>query len=46
MNKPREFDAALFEEMRTLLPTLLEGGDTAGLDASTRSLLARLRKRD
>ena len=31
---------------RTLLPRLLEGGDTAGLDASTRSLLARLRKRD
>jgi glucose-6-phosphate isomerase len=31
---------------RTLLPGLLEGGDTAGLDASTRGLLARLRKRD
>ena len=31
---------------RTLLPSLLEGGDTAGLDASTRGLLARLRKRD
>ena len=31
---------------RTLLPRLLEGGDTAGLDASTRSLLARLRRRD
>jgi glucose-6-phosphate isomerase len=30
---------------RTLLPRLLEGGDTAGLDASTRGLLARLRKR-
>jgi len=32
--------------VRTLLPKLLEGGDTAGLDASTRGLLARLRKRD
>ena len=31
---------------RTQLPRLLEGGDTAGLDSSTRSLLARLRKRD
>ena len=31
---------------RALLPGLLEGGDTAGLDASTRGLLARLRKRD
>ena len=31
---------------RTLLPRLLEGGDTTGLDASTRGLLARLRKRD
>jgi glucose-6-phosphate isomerase len=31
---------------RTLLPRLLEGGDAAGLDASTRSLLARLRRRD
>jgi glucose-6-phosphate isomerase len=31
---------------RTLLPRLLEGGDTAGLDASTRGLLARLRKRN
>ena len=32
--------------VRTLLPKLIEGGDTAGLDASTRGLLARLRKRD
>jgi glucose-6-phosphate isomerase len=32
--------------VRTLLPKLLEGADTAGLDASTRGLLARLRKRD
>jgi len=31
---------------RTLLPRLLAGEDAAGLDASTRSLLARLRKRD
>jgi len=31
---------------RALLPKLLEGADTAGLDASTRGLLARLRKRD
>jgi glucose-6-phosphate isomerase len=31
---------------RTLLPRLLEGADTAGLDASTRGLLARLRKHD
>src|SRR5437763_1539354 len=31
---------------RTLLPRLLEGGDTAGLDASTRGLFARLRNRD
>ncbi len=31
---------------RELLPKLLEGADTAGLDASTRGLLARLRKRD
>jgi len=31
---------------RMLLPRLLEGGDTAGLDASTRGLFARLRKRD
>jgi len=31
---------------RTLLPGLLEGRDAAGLDASTRGLLARLRKRD
>jgi glucose-6-phosphate isomerase len=31
---------------RTLLPRLLEGAETAGLDASTRGLLARLRKRD
>lgn len=31
---------------RTLLPRLLESGDTTGLDASTRRLLARLRKRD
>jgi glucose-6-phosphate isomerase len=30
----------------TLLPKLLEGGDAAALDASTRALLARLRKRD
>jgi len=30
----------------TLLPRLIEGADTAGLDASTRGLLARLRKRD
>ncbi|HEY6864575.1 MAG TPA: glucose-6-phosphate isomerase, partial [Burkholderiales bacterium] len=30
---------------RTLLPRLLEGGDAAGLDASTRALLARLRGR-
>ena len=46
MNKPREFDAALLEEMRALLPKLLEGADTAGLDPSTRGLLARLLKRD
>jgi glucose-6-phosphate isomerase len=31
---------------RTLLPGLLEGGETPRLDASTRGLLARLRKRD
>ncbi len=31
---------------RALLPKLLGGADTAGLDASTRGLLARLRKRD
>jgi glucose-6-phosphate isomerase len=31
---------------RTLLPRLLEGGDAAGLDASTRGLVARLLKRD
>jgi glucose-6-phosphate isomerase len=31
---------------RTLLPRLLEGGDAADLDASTRGLLARLLKRD
>ena len=31
---------------RTLAPRLLEGGDAADLDASTRSLLARLRKHD
>jgi glucose-6-phosphate isomerase len=30
---------------RTLLPRLLEGGDEARLDASTRALLARLRER-
>jgi glucose-6-phosphate isomerase len=30
---------------RTLLPRLLEGGDAAGLDGSTRALLARLRGR-
>jgi glucose-6-phosphate isomerase len=30
---------------RTLLPRLLEGGDAASLDGSTRALLARLRKR-
>jgi len=30
---------------RTLLPRLLRGGDDAGLDASTRALLARLRGR-
>jgi len=31
---------------RTLAPRLLEGGNDSGLDASTRALLARLRKRD
>jgi len=31
---------------RTLLPRLLDGGETGGLDASTRGLLARLRKPD
>jgi len=31
---------------RTLLPRLLDGENTGGLDASTRALLARLRKRD
>jgi len=30
---------------RTLLPRLLEGGETAALDSSTRALLARLRDR-
>ena len=31
---------------RTLAPRLLEGGDAADLDSSTRALLARLRERD
>jgi glucose-6-phosphate isomerase len=31
---------------RTLLPGLVEGAQTSGLDASTRGLLARLLKRD